>query len=146
MADRRMERVSEALKQAISKIIITELKDPRMGFLTITKVEPSPDLASAKVFVSVLGDSLSVERLTMKALASAAGYIRREAAELVSLRTVPELRFVVDGSIKKSIRISKLIAEAMAEQQQKPGDAPAAADEAAEVSGDEEEQESSEDD
>jgi ribosome-binding factor A len=124
-----MERISEVLKQAVSKIIITELKDPRMGFVTVTKVEPSPDLKSAKVFVSVLGDSPSVERQTMKALASAAGYIRREAAEQVTLRAVPELRFVVDGSIKRSIRISKLIADAMSEQQQNPGDVPTDADE-----------------
>ena len=144
MANRRVERIAEVLKQAISKIVITELKDPRMGFLTITKVEPSPDLTSAKVFVSVLGDSPSVERQTMKALASAAGYIRREAGDLVSLRTVPELRFVVDGSIKKSIRISKLIAEAMSEQREKPGDAPAAVDEAGEEA-QEEELKSSED-
>lgn len=129
MASRRMERISEVLKQAVSKIIITELKDPRMGFVTVTKVEPSPDLKSAKVFVSVLGDSPSVERQTMKALASAAGYIRREAAEQVTLRAVPELRFVVDGSIKRSIRISKLIADAMSEQQQNPGDVPTDADE-----------------
>lgn len=122
MSSRRKERVSEALRQAVSKVIITELKDPRMGFVTVTKVEPSPDLTSAKVFVSVLGEP-SVCRRTMQGLTSARGFIRRAVGQLVTMRSVPALRFVADDSVKRSIRISRLIADALGEHQAGPEDA-----------------------
>jgi ribosome-binding factor A len=118
MASRRVERVSEVLKQAISEIITHELNDPRMGgsLVTVTRVEPSPDLKSAKVYVSVLGEE-GVSRRTMQGLRSAAGFVRRSVGRLVTLRSVPTLQFVADDSIKRSIRISRIIADALAPQE-----------------------------
>jgi len=112
MKSRRVERVSQLLKQAISEIITQELSDPRMGFVTVTRVKPSADLKSARVYVSVLGEE-AVSRRTMQGLTHAAGFIRRTVSRLVTLRSVPVLHFVTDDSVKRSIRISRIIADAV---------------------------------
>ena len=112
MSSRRVERVSQLLKEVISGIILNEVNDPRMGFVTLTRVEPSPDLTSAKVFVSVLGAE-GVCRSTMRAIEAAVPFIRRRVGAMVQLRVVPELHFVRDDSARRSVQISKLIADAL---------------------------------
>lgn len=112
MASRRMERVSRLLKQEISRVILSQLNDPRMGFVTVVKVEPTPDLKSAKVFVSVLGKETVISR-TMHGLRHAAGFIRRTVAEGIELKNVPSLQFVEDDSVKRSVRISRIISGAV---------------------------------
>jgi len=114
MASRRVERVSRLLKEAVSAVIINELSDPRMGFVTVTQVEPAPDLRSAKVHLSVLGEE-SVCTRTFAGIKHAAGFIRSKVGRAVALRNVPELHFVRDDSGKRSVRISRLIDEAVAE-------------------------------
>jgi len=114
MPSRRKERIASLLKQAVSRIIMSELNDPRMGFVTVVKVEPSPDLKSAKVHVSVMGEASDINR-TLEGLKHAARFIRRQVGEEVALRIVPELVFVEDKSVKGSVRVSRLIAEALAE-------------------------------
>jgi len=116
MASRRTQRFSRLLKEAISTIILNELSDPRMGFVTVTKIEPSPDLTSAKVYLSVLGEE-GVCRRTMRGIRHAAGFIRRRVASTVKMRTVPELRFVHDESAKRSVHISRLISDAVKESE-----------------------------
>lgn len=114
MTSRRRERVAEILKQEVSRIVLEDLSDPRLGFMTVTKVEPSPDLRSARVFVSVLGDQTQQE-LTMRALKRAAGFVQHGIAGRLDLKYTPVLRFVNDLSVKKSVRLSKVIREALEE-------------------------------
>ena len=115
MSSRRVERVSQQLKQIIGNLIVSELRDPRMGFMTVTKVEPTQDLREAKIHVSILGEE-SERRRTMHGLKHATGFLQREAGKQLSLRTVPILTFVEDDSVKKSVRISRLIAESLEEE------------------------------
>jgi len=95
----RPERVQEALRQEISKIALEEIKDPRIGFLTITKVELTKDLRYAKVYFSVLGGAKE-KALALKGLNSAKGYIKGVVADRIKLRLVPDLSFRIDESIE----------------------------------------------
>jgi ribosome-binding factor A len=110
MPTTRQRRVQELLVQEISSIIRRDLKDPRIGFVTITDAEITPDLRHAKVFYSVLGKP--EERAeTGKALARAAGFIRSEFARRAQMRYVPDLRFEYDPSVERGARISQLLAQ-----------------------------------
>jgi ribosome-binding factor A len=104
----RQQKVQNALKREISDIIQNELKDPRLGFVTITGVEISPDLKFAKVFFSVLGKDEDYKK-TKQALDSGLGFIRRLIAQRIKLRLVPELMFKEDKSAEYSIRIEELL-------------------------------------
>jgi ribosome-binding factor A len=104
-----------------------ELKDPRIGFATVTRVEMSQDLKYARIFISVLG-SPEEQKGTMDALASGRGFIRRELASRLDMRTVPEIQFRLDTSAEYSDRISRLLNELKAEEEsrQQEGQASAA--------------------
>lgn len=97
MSKQRSERVQEALRQEISNIIHDNIKDPRIGFLTITKVELTRDLRHAKVYFSVLGDAKDNSK-ALQGLNSAKGYIKNMVADRIKLRLVPEIVFKVDES------------------------------------------------
>ena len=100
----RVERVAEALRKEISNIIHDELKDPRIGFVTVTRIEVTHDLRYAKIFFSVLGTEKE-ESDTKEALASGVGFIRRLIAQRIKLRLVPEIRFIQDKSSEYSVHI-----------------------------------------
>jgi ribosome-binding factor A len=104
----RPERVQEALRQEISKAVLEEIKDPRVGFLTITKVELTKDLRYAKVYFSVLGGAKE-KALALKGLNSAKGYIKGIVADRISLRLVPEISFRIDESIEHTKEIYDLL-------------------------------------
>ena len=106
--------MAQSLKQEISQIVLHELQDPRISFLTVTKVETTLDLRSAKVHVSVMGDETK-QTLTLKGLQSAAPFIRQTVGRRVRLRYTPRLTFLLDDSVKKSVHMSKLIREALEE-------------------------------
>jgi ribosome-binding factor A len=108
MAKVRTGRVSEQIKKEISLIIQGELKDPKIGFLTVTGVEITNDLSEAKVYLSVLGSDQEKED-TLKALAKGNGYIRTELGKRVRLRIVPKLFFIIDSSIAYGSRIEHII-------------------------------------
>lgn len=108
MAKVRTGRVGEQIKKELSQILQTELKDPRIGFVTITGVDVTGDLSQAKVFLSVMGSEQQRED-TLKALARAKGFIRTEIGKRIRLRTVPELIFQIDTSIEYGSRIQELI-------------------------------------
>jgi ribosome-binding factor A len=108
MSSQRSGRVQEALRQEISKIIQEEIRDPRIGFLTITKVELTKDLRYAKVYFSVLGD-LKDKHLALKGLTSAKGYIKGLIADRIKLRLVPEIVFKVDESLAYTQEIYDLL-------------------------------------
>ncbi|MFA5357056.1 MAG: 30S ribosome-binding factor RbfA [Candidatus Omnitrophota bacterium] len=106
----RYDRVAEALKREIGNIIQFELKDPRLGFITVTGVEITPDLRYAKVFFSVLGKE-DEHKKTKEALDSALGFIRKLVGERIRLRFVPEISFKEDRSIEYSIKIEEALNE-----------------------------------
>ena len=106
----RQEKLVGELKREISSIILKEVKDPRLGFVTITRVEITQDLRYAKIFFSVLGEDKDYKR-TREALDSALGFIRRLIAQRIKLRFVPEIIFKEDRSSEYSIKIQKMLDE-----------------------------------
>jgi ribosome-binding factor A len=104
----RMRRVDEAMREVLSGAITSELKDPRVGFVTVTAVETSPDLRHARVFVSVLGDD-AVRRRSLDGLRSAHGYLQRRVAEELRLKHTPTLDFAYDDTADRGQRIAELI-------------------------------------
>jgi ribosome-binding factor A len=112
MSSLRLERIRELLKEVVSEILL-ELKDPRLGFLSITDVEVSPDIKYAKVFVSVFGDDEAREK-TMQGLRSASGFVRHELSRKVTMRHIPEVSFKLDTSIERGSRIIEMIGKVTA--------------------------------
>lgn len=110
MAKVRVGRVSEQIKKELSQIIQMELKDPRIGFITVTGVETTSDLSQARIYLSVLGSDEQKEA-TLKALASATGFLRSELGKRMKLRHTPELLFKFDSSIEYGSRIESMLAE-----------------------------------
>ncbi len=106
----RPERVAQAIKKEIGSILQHELKDPRLGFVTITNVELTADLRCAKVFFSVLGKEEEAKK-TKAALDSALGFIRCLIAQRIKLRLTPEISFREDKSAEYSIRIQEVLDE-----------------------------------
>jgi ribosome-binding factor A len=104
----RMRRVNEVMREVIGAAISSDLKDPRVGFVTVTAVETSPDLRSARVFVSVLGGAEQREE-TLAGLRSAHGVLQSAVAREVRLKRTPTLTFVYDDTAEKAARISELL-------------------------------------
>ncbi|ELP8672288.1 30S ribosome-binding factor RbfA [Staphylococcus pseudintermedius] len=104
----RAERVGEQMKKELMDIINNKLKDPRVGFLTITDVQPTNDLSLAKVYLTVLGSDKEREN-TFKGLEKAKGFIKSEIGQRMRLRIVPDLQFEYDESIEYGNRIERLI-------------------------------------
>ena len=110
MASDRMRRVDEAMREVLSAAITSEIKDPRVGFVTVTAVDTSPDLRHARVYVSVLG-SEKVRRRSMDGLTSAHGYLQRRVAGELRIKHTPTLEFIYDDSTDRGMRIAELIEE-----------------------------------
>ena len=111
MKRERLGRIDHEIQRALSKTISMDVKDPRMGFATVTRCEVTQDLMFCKVFVSIIGDR-HVARQTMDALKSAAGFIRGELGAAVALRHTPELTFVEDRTTERAIALSKTLEKA----------------------------------
>ena len=105
----RMRRVNESVRQVLSEAV-RELKDPRLGFVTVTGVRTSPDLRSARVFVSVLGSERKRER-SIAALSSAHGVLQARIARELRLKRTPQLSFEYDPTVERGVRMSHLIDE-----------------------------------
>jgi ribosome-binding factor A len=106
----RMRRVNEAVKEVLSARLAGGLKDPRIGFVTVTAVETSPDLRHARVFVSVLGGDEERED-SLAGLASAHGILQGAVAEELRMKRTPTLEFAYDESIDRGMRITELLEE-----------------------------------
>lgn len=113
----RANRVGEQMKKELGEIISRKIKDPRIGFVTVTDVRVSGDLQIAKVYISVLGDEEKREN-TLKGLAKAKGYIRSEIGQRIRLRKTPEILFEFDESVDYGNRIETLIHEINQENKQ----------------------------
>jgi ribosome-binding factor A len=108
MPSERLRRVNEAVRQVLSDAISADLKDPRVGFVTVTAVRTSPDLRHAHVFVSVLG-SAEERTLSLEGLRSAHGFLQRRVAGELRLKHTPTLEFEYDDTVDRGMRISELI-------------------------------------
>ena len=115
MSFKRADRVNALLQRELGMIISEELRDPRIAFSTVTAVEVTDDLRSARVHVSVLGDDAKISE-TMRALEEAKAYLRHELGSRTELRYVPELAFVSDRTAERAARISTLLREAKEQQ------------------------------
>jgi ribosome-binding factor A len=104
----RMRRVNEAVREVVSVRIAEGLRDPRIGFVTVTAVDTSPDLRQARVYVSVLGNPEEREA-TMAGLQSAHGVLQQAVASELHLKNTPTLQFVFDESIERGMRITELL-------------------------------------
>jgi ribosome-binding factor A len=103
-----MRRVDEAMRAVLSRAIATDIKDPRVGFVTVTGVKTSTDLRHARVYVSVLGDQPTREG-SLDGLRSAHGYLQRRLADELTLKHTPALTFEYDDSIDQGMRITELL-------------------------------------
>ena len=108
MGSQRPERVQEAIRQEISKIVHEEIKDPRIGFITITGVELTRDLRHAKVYFSVLGEA-KARHLALKGLVSAKGHIKGLLADRINLKFMPQIEFKIDESLERTQRIYSIL-------------------------------------
>jgi len=109
MKQQRISKIDHEIQRVLGGLIATELKDPRLGFTTVVRVEITQDLKVAKVFVSIIGDR-HVARQTMDALDSATRFLRGELGHAIALRRVPELVFVEDRSTERAIALSQTLA------------------------------------
>ena len=106
----RTDRIDQLLRQEIGEILARDIQDPRIGFVTITDVETAPDLSTARVWVSVIGQPEERER-TMKALQRALPFVRHELGSRIRLRRIPELHLRTDDTAQRGTRVLRLLAE-----------------------------------
>ena len=110
MQGSRMRRVDEAVRAVVSDALQTEFQDPRIGFVTITSVDTSPDLRHARVWVTVLGDE--EQRLaSLEALRAGHGRLQRAISRQLKLKHTPELDFQYDGTVDRGLRVDEILAE-----------------------------------
>jgi ribosome-binding factor A len=108
MATPRMRRVNEVIRQVLGEVIATGLKDPRIGFVTVTDVDTSPDLRTARVYVSVLGGESEREK-ALAGLRSSHGFLQGRIAAELRIKRTPTLTFHYDESVDRGVRISRLL-------------------------------------
>jgi ribosome-binding factor A len=111
----RQERLADQIRIEVAEMIEGELKDPRIGFATVTRVELSPDMRHGRVLVSVMGDEKE-QKETLAGLASARGYVRHELGRRLRLKRIPELIFILDHGLEESERVERLLRDLKEEQ------------------------------
>jgi ribosome-binding factor A len=109
---RRTDRINEQLRQEISLLIRSDVRDPRVGLATITEVETSPELDHARVYITTLGDDEEKEAI-LSGLKSAAPFIRGQLGKRLRMRRIPELHFQIDKKLENAMRIESLLREAL---------------------------------
>ena len=112
MNSRRTAKIAQAVRETVSTTVLFGLKDPRVKNVTVISVDVSPDIRSAKVYVSVMGDE-KAQSLCMHGLRSARGYLQAKVAERLQTRYTPVLNFVLDPGVKKSIEASRILREVL---------------------------------
>ncbi|MEC5215473.1 ribosome-binding factor A [Actimicrobium sp. GrIS 1.19] len=116
-------RVADQIQRDLAEILAYELKDPRVGMITVTEVQLTPDYAHAKVFFTMLSDDKEAIQNTVAGLKQASGYIRGQLGRRLTVHTLPELHFVHDTSTSRGIELSRLIDEANATRSKDDGQA-----------------------
>ncbi len=112
MSSRRLEKAAAAIREVVSMAILAELNDPRIRDVTVTYVEVSADLRHAKVHVSVMGDETR-QKLSLRGLQSAAGFLQAKIAERIEIRYTPKLSFLLDQGVKRSIAVAQILREVL---------------------------------
>ncbi|QGJ72134.1 Ribosome-binding factor A [Planctomycetales bacterium 10988] len=112
MTSRRLLKMGEAVRKAVGSAIYQEVQDPRVRNVTITKVEVAPDMRTAKVHVSIMGDEQQEQRC-LQGLKNAAGFLQSKIARQVETRYTPRLEFVLDKGIKNSLEVAKILREVL---------------------------------
>lgn len=112
MSERRLLKAAEAVRGVVSMAILTEVRDPRVKDITVTRVEMAPDMRSATVFVSVMG-SAAREQLALRGLANAAGFLQSRIADRIETRYTPRLRFEVDAGVKHALEIARVLGQVL---------------------------------
>jgi ribosome-binding factor A len=113
MSNARSARIADQIQRSLAEVIRLELRDPRVGLITLTGVELSRDQSHAKVFFTVLGTGPDAADAAARGLANAAGFLRSELAHRLTTRKVPELHFEFDESVERGVHLSRLIDEAV---------------------------------
>jgi ribosome-binding factor A len=117
----RRERVAEEMREQVATLVARELKDPRIGFVTITRVEVTADFSHAKVYFSVLGDEKQ-KRDSLVGLTKAAGFVRREVGRRMRMRVLPDVHFVYDKGVDATDRVARLLDEVHARDDERGED------------------------
>jgi ribosome-binding factor A len=110
----RSERIADLIRQELARLLREEVRDPRIGFVTITEVDLSPDLKHARVYLTTMGDDAET---TLKGLRKAAPFLRRALASGCNLRFTPQLRFLFDESVDTGFRVERLLQEMKGEDE-----------------------------
>jgi len=117
----RKEKLGERIKELIGELVLNQLKDPRIGLVTITSVRVAPDLTSAKVYFTVMGDD-AARAETRKGLESAKNFLKKTVGRELQLRQVPELRFEYDDALDRAMRIDETLEEIRRNEKKEDGD------------------------
>ncbi|HVC49505.1 MAG TPA: 30S ribosome-binding factor RbfA [Burkholderiales bacterium] len=110
----RLRRIGEQIRRDLAELIQSELKDPRIGLVTLTDIELSQDYSHAKIYFTLLGNVENI-RQTQEALVHASGFLRSHLAKRIDIRQTPQLHFIYDTSVERGIALSRLIDDAVAE-------------------------------
>ena len=112
----RTQRIGDQMQRELAQMIPREVRDPRLGFVTVTAVDVSRDLGHAKVFITLMGENAAEKiKLNLEILNEAAGYLRMLLGKSMKVRTIPQLHFHYDASIRRGAELSALIERAVAE-------------------------------
>lgn len=117
MASRRTLKAAEAIREVVSMAILTEIRDPRVEHVTVTSVDVAPDMRTAKVMVSIMGDDKQ-QHLCMKGLQNSAGFLQSKIAKRIDTRYTPRLTFEIDDGVKKSLEVGKILADLAREREE----------------------------
>lgn len=108
MQGKRIQRVGHLIQMELGRLIVTKVKDPRLGFVTVTHVDVTPDLKSARVFYSAMGDERA-KKASQTALEKAAGFLQKEVGDILKLRYTPRLKFILDDSLDHGLEIDRVL-------------------------------------
>ncbi|GGJ08606.1 30S ribosome-binding factor RbfA [Halopseudomonas pertucinogena] len=115
----RTQRVADQMQRELALLIQREVRDPRVGMITVTAAEVSRDLAHAKIFITLMGEASDDDiALNLAALKDAAGFLRAQLGRVMKLRSIPQLHFFYDESVRRGVHLSSLIERAVAEDRQ----------------------------
>jgi ribosome-binding factor A len=129
MTSRRVLKAAEAIREVVSMAILTELRDPRVKDVTVTRVEVSADMRLARIHVSVMGDETH-QRLTLRGLESARGFLQNKVADRIDTRYTPRIEFHLDDGVKKSIEIARILSRVLPKSESAEPPSPADAGDA----------------
>ena len=121
MNSRRSQKAAQAVREVVGTSILRDLKDPRIENVTVTHVEVAPDMRTARVYVSVMGDE-SQQKLCIRGLQHAAGFLQSKVAKRIDTRYTPVLKFVLDHGVKKSIEMNEILESVRSERESESKD------------------------